>query len=83
MYRLYDFYEDQDGEFLLCSEYFNSIMRFMHTYTEDTIRQENAAQREKLRDRQRAILAADNAEHDRQFCRERFWREFTAGEMRR
>ena len=49
----------------------------------DTIRQENAAQREKLRDRQRAILAAENAEHDRQFCRERFWREFTAGEMRR
>ena len=49
----------------------------------DTLRQENAAQREKLRNRQRAILAAENAEHDRQFCRERFWREFTAGEMRR
>ena len=49
----------------------------------DTLRQESAAQREKLRDRQRAILAAENAEHDRQFCRERFWREFTAGEMRR
>ena len=46
----------------------------------EEIRQEDAAQREKLRDRQRAILAAENAEHDRQFCRERFWREFTASE---
>lgn len=36
MYRLYDFYEDLEGELLLCSESVKAIQRFMHTYTEDT-----------------------------------------------
>lgn len=36
MYRLYDFYEDQEGVLLLCSESVQAIKRFMHTYTEDT-----------------------------------------------